>query len=92
MTSAATVRRQPPQFDELEAERLEVGDVAVQGCPVDHRTHQQGVRAGLHPLERLQRRGQHRRNTAGDPEGVVSAHVGFPSPKIACTPIIGASG
>jgi hypothetical protein len=37
MTAAVVPGRQPPQLDELETERLEVGDVAVQRGPVGHR-------------------------------------------------------
>ena len=45
MTAAVVPGRQPTQLDELEAQRLEVRDVAVQRGPVGHRTHQQGVGA-----------------------------------------------
>ena len=55
MTAAVVPGRQPPQLDELEAQRLEVRDVAVQRGPVGHRTHQQGVGACRDALERLQR-------------------------------------
>jgi hypothetical protein len=77
MTAAVVPGRQPPQLDELEAQRLEVRDVAVQRGPVGHRTHQQGVGARLDGLERLQRCGQRRRDPARDPESVVSGHVGL---------------
>jgi len=84
--------RQPPQLDELEAQRLEVRDVAVQCGLVGDRTHQQGVGASFHALERLQRCGQRGRDPARDPESVVSVHVGFPSWKIASALMMGASG
>jgi hypothetical protein len=78
MTTAVVPGRQPPQLDELEAQRLEVGDVAVQGGPVGHGTNQQGVGAGRDGLERLQRRRQRGWDPARDPESVVSSvHVGL---------------
>jgi hypothetical protein len=75
MTAAVVPGRQPSQLDELEAQRLEVGDVAVQRGPVGHRTHQQGVGARRDGPERLQRCRQRRRDPTRDPEGVVSGHV-----------------
>ena len=45
MTAAVVSGRQPAQLEELEAQRLEVRDVAVQRGPVGDRTHQQGVDA-----------------------------------------------
>jgi hypothetical protein len=92
MTAEVTFSRQPPQFDELEAECLEVGDVAVQRGPVGHRTHEQGVHAGVHAPERLEDRGQNGRDPARDPEGVLSVHVGLPLRRTACTPMVGSSG
>jgi hypothetical protein len=78
MTAAVVPGRQPPQLDELEAQRLEVGDVAVQRGPVGHRTHQQGVGACRDGLERLQCHRQRGRDPARDPESVVcSVHVGL---------------
>ena len=47
MTAGIVSGRQPAQLEELEAQRLEVCDVAVQRGPVGDRTHQQGVDAGL---------------------------------------------
>ena len=85
-------RRQATQLDELETQRLEVCDVAVQRGPIGDRTHQQGVGARLDALERLQRCGQRGRDPARDPEGVVSVHVGFPSWKIASALMMGAWG
>ena len=88
MTADIVPGRQPPQLDELEAQRLEVRDVAVQRGPVGDRTHQQGVGAGLNALERRQRCGQRGRDPARDPEGVVSGHVGL----LASPLMVGASG
>ena len=88
MTTAVVPGRQPPQLDELEAQRLEVRDVAVQRGPVGHRTYQQGVGARLDSLERLQRCGQRGRDPARDPESVVSVHVGL----LASSLMVGASG
>ena len=85
-------RRQPTQLDELETQRLEVRDVAVQRGPIGDRTHQQGVGARLNALERLQHCGQRDRHPARDPESVVSVHVGLPFRRIACRLMVGASG
>ena len=88
MTTALVPGRQPPQLDELEAQRLEVRDVAVQRGPVGDRTYQQGVGARLDALERLQRCGQCGRDPARDPESVVGVHVGL----LASSLMVGASG
>jgi hypothetical protein len=79
---------QPAQLDELEAQRLEVRDVAVQRGPVGDRAHQQGVDARVNALERRQRPGQCGREPARDPESVVSGHVGLPASSL----MVGASG
>jgi hypothetical protein len=87
MTTVVPGRR-PAQLQELEAQRLEVRDVAVQRGPVGHRTHQQGVGARRDASERLEHCGQRRREPARDPESVVNGHVGL----LASSPMVGASG
>ena len=63
------------QLDELQPQRFDPGDEAVQRRPVDHRTHQHGVGRGLDRYERVEHL-QHRwRQPAGDPEAVLSVHV-----------------
>src|SRR5215218_3305817 len=76
--------RQPPQLDELEAQCLEVRDVAVQCGPVRDRADQQRVGARLDALEWRERCGQGGWDPARDPEGVVNVHVGLPFRTCAC--------
>ena len=88
MTAVVVPRRQPPQLDEFEAQRLEVRDVAVQRSPVGNRTHQQGVGARRNAPERLQGCGQRGRNPTRDPESVVSINLGL----LASSLMVGVSG
>jgi hypothetical protein len=67
---------QPLQLDELQPQRLDPGDEAVQRRTVGHPTHQHGVGRGLvRCCERVEHLQHHWRQPAGDPETVLSAHV-----------------
>jgi hypothetical protein len=88
MRAAFVSGRQSPQFDEFEAQRFEVRQVAVQRGPVDHRTDQQGVVARRNVLEWFQCCGKRGRDPTRDPESVVSGHVGL----LASSPIVGTWG
>jgi hypothetical protein len=88
MTAAVIAGRQPPQLDEVEAQGVEVSDVALQRGPVGDRTHQQGVGARLDGLQRLQRCGERGRDPARDPENVLRIHVGL----LASPPMVGVVG
>jgi hypothetical protein len=70
--------RKPFQLDELQPQRLDPRDEAVQRGAVDHPANQQGVgrcRTRFKPVKSCQ---QPWRQLAGDPEGVVSVHVDPP--------------
>jgi hypothetical protein len=66
--------RKPPQLNQLQAERLDSRDEAVQCGAVDRQTDQRGFgsrRAGVEWVERAEYSG---RQPPCDPEGVLSAH------------------
>ena len=63
------------QLDELQPQRLDPGDEAVERRPVGHPTHQHGVARGLPRCERVEHLQRTWRQPAGDPETVLSAHV-----------------
>jgi hypothetical protein len=82
----------PLQLDELQSQRLDPRDEAIQRGSVGQPTHQQGVaprRTRFKWFERLQ---QPARQPAGDPEGVLGAHDGLPSGADAPAAIVGATG
>jgi hypothetical protein len=63
------------QLDELQTQRLNPRDEAVQRGAVGHPTHQQGVTRRGTRFERVERSQNPGRQPAGDPESVFSAHV-----------------
>ncbi len=71
--------RKPLQLDELQPQRLDARDEAVECGTVGHLTHQQGLGRRCARLERIERPQQPGRQPAGDPKGVLSAHVAPPS-------------
>ena len=63
------------QLDELQPQRLDPGDEAVQRCAVGHPTHQHGVVRGLARRERVEHLQHPWRQPACDPETVLTGHV-----------------
>jgi hypothetical protein len=70
--------RKPFQLDELQPQRLDPRDEAVQRGAVDHPAHQQGVGRYRSFFESVKSSQQPGRQPADDPEGVVSVHVDPP--------------
>jgi hypothetical protein len=92
VTTGVLPGRQPPQLDEFEAQGLDASDVPVQRGAVDNPPHQQGVGARVPGLERVQSTHQRRREPAGDPEGVLSVHVGLRFAGVPIPFMVGVSG
>jgi hypothetical protein len=92
VSTGVVPRRQPPELDEFEAQRLDARDVPVQRGAVDNSPHQQCFGARLSGLERVQSTQHRGREPARDPEGVVSVHVGLRFGGIAFPLMVGASG
>ena len=82
----------PLQLDELQSQRLDPRDEAVQRGSVGQPTHQQGVARGRTRFKWFECLQQPAGQSAGDPEGVLGAHVGLPSGADAPTAIVGATG
>src|SRR3954447_2618765 len=82
----------PLQLDELQSQRLDPRDEAIQRGSVGQLTHQQGVTRRHMRFKWFERLQQPARQPAGDPEGVLGAHDGLPSGADAPTAIVGATG
>src|SRR3954452_24022338 len=80
------------QLDELQSQRLDPRDEAVQRGSVGQPTHQQGVARRGTRFQWFERLPQPARQPAGDPEGVLGAHDRPPSGADAPTAIVGATG
>jgi hypothetical protein len=66
--------RKPPQLNQLQPERLDSGDEAVQCGAVDHQTDQRGLGSRRARVEWVERPEHSGRQPPCDPEGVLSAH------------------
>ncbi|MDQ1661285.1 MAG: hypothetical protein QOJ68_1265 [Blastococcus sp.] len=77
--------RHPLQLDELQPQRLDPGDEAVQRRAVGHPTDQDGVVRGLPRCERIEHLQHSWRQPAGYSETVISTHVILTSDRSART-------
>jgi hypothetical protein len=66
--------RKPPQLNQLQPERLDPRDEAVQCGAVDYQTDQRGLGSRRARVEWVERPEHSGRQPPGDPEGVLSAH------------------
>src|SRR3954447_4290969 len=84
--------RKPLQLDELQSQRLDPRDEAIQGGSVGQPTHQQGVARRRTRFQWFERLPQPARQPAGNSEGVLGALDRPPSGAEAPTAIVGATG
>jgi hypothetical protein len=91
-TAALGTARKPLQLDELQAQRFDPRNEAVKRGAVGHAADQQCLRRRRARLERVERAQQPGRQPAGDPEGVLSAHVVLPSGAASPPDMVGATG
>ena len=88
----ARPRWQSPHLDELAAERRDVGEDPLQLGRVRHPSDEQGLGGRARHLERVEGTGERRRQPAGDPEGVLNAHVVLLSVGIVPVAMVGGGG